>query len=253
MTDELWARIQSELSGRSADEAFDPTGDSKLSQAETFEDGLARVVSYHLSWGRYDEQSVRSIRDILNAQSHVSLAAAADLTAAFERDQACNSLAEVFLFRKGFQALSAYRVAHAALLMDREELSKAIQHRCNCVHGTDIHPRAEIEGGVVLDHGSSVIIGETSIIESECYIFHSVTLGSTGSGTGKRHPTVRRGAFLSAGATLIGDVEIGEGAVVAAGSVVVRAVPSKRLVGGIPARDLGEAPLLLPRVPKEGA
>ncbi|MFW6085171.1 MAG: serine O-acetyltransferase EpsC [Gemmatimonadota bacterium] len=238
--------LRRELSDRPERDPFRTADEMKLDRAESFEHLLAQVIGCELNGGRHDPELVRGLHEILRARSEAAADAAADLIATFERDQACASLSEALLFRKGLQALCTYRAARAARAEGSEWFSRALWHRTTTVFGVDIHPGARIAGGVVLDHGTGVVIGETTVIESGCYLFHAVTLGSTGTERGKRHPTIRRGAFLGAGATVLGRVEVGEETVVAAGSVVVSSVPARRLVGGAPAKDLGEAPTLLP-------
>ena len=165
----------------------------------------------------------------------------ADLSAVFDRDPACNSYLEPFLYFKGFQALQAYRVAHWLWSNGRRALALYVQSRTSEVYGVDIHPAARIGRGILIDHATSVVVGETAVIEDEVSLLHGVTLGGTGKETGDRHPKVRRGALIGANATILGNIEIGQCSRVGAGSVVLRDVPPNTTVAGVPAKVVGEA------------
>ena len=164
-----------------------------------------------------------------------------DMQAMFERDPACFSLLEPLLFYKGFLALTTYRVAHQLWLDRRRWLALYIQSIASEAFAVDIHPAALIGCGLLLDHATSFVVGETAIIEDDVSILHEVTLGGTGKETGDRHPIVRSGVLLGAGAKILGRVEIGTGAKVGAGSVVLADVPPHTTVAGVPAVIVGEA------------
>lgn len=167
--------------------------------------------------------------------------AAADMTAIVDRDAACQSALEPLLFYKGFLAISAYRVAHRLWLDDRKALAYYFQSIVSEVFGADIHPAAQIGCGILMDHATSVVIGETSIVENNVSIMHEVTLGGTGKVTGDRHPIVRSGVLIGAGSKILGRVEIGECAKVGAGSVVLADVPAHTTVAGVPAVVIGKS------------
>ncbi len=167
--------------------------------------------------------------------------AAADLTAIVNRDPACESACQALLFYKGFAAICTYRVSHELWVTDRRDLALYFQSIASEVFGVDIHPAARIGCGILLDHGTSFVAGETAIIEDNVSIFHEVTLGGTGKVVGNRHPIVRSGVLIGAGAKLLGDVEIGECAKVGAGSVVLADVPAHTTVAGVPAIVVGES------------
>lgn len=166
--------------------------------------------------------------------------AARDLVAMYERDPACFSPLEPVLFFKGFLALSTYRVAHHLWLDGRRWLALYLQSIASESFAVDIHPAARIGCGILLDHATSFVVGETAIIEDDVSILHEVTLGGTGKETGDRHPIVRSGVLLGAGAKILGRVEIGTGAKVGAGSVVLADVPPHTTVAGVPAVIVGE-------------
>jgi serine O-acetyltransferase len=167
--------------------------------------------------------------------------AARDLLAMYERDPACFSPLEPLLFFKGFLALSAYRISHHLWLDGRRWLALYLQSLSSEAFAVDIHPAARIGCGILLDHATSFVVGETAIIEDDVSILHEVTLGGTGKETGARHPIVRSGVLIGAGAKILGRVEIGTGAKVGAGSVVLSDVPEHTTVAGVPAVVVGQA------------
>ncbi len=160
----------------------------------------------------------------------------ADLAAVAERDPACPDHLHVLLNLKGFQALQTYRVAHSLWRANRRELAFALANQASLVFAVDIHPAARIGAGVMLDHGTGIVIGETTVVEDNVSILQSVTLGGTGKEHGDRHPKVRSGVMIGAGAKILGNIEIGIMSKVAAGSVVLRPVPPHCTVAGVPAR-----------------
>ncbi len=168
-------------------------------------------------------------------------AASRDLLAMFERDPACFSPLEPLLFFKGFLALSTYRVSHQLWLDGRRWLALYLQSLASEAFAVDIHPAATIGSGILLDHATSFVVGETAIIEDDVSILHEVTLGGTGKQTGARHPIVRSGVLIGAGAKILGRVEIGTGAKIGAGSVVLNDVPAHKTVAGVPAVVVGQA------------
>jgi serine O-acetyltransferase len=168
-------------------------------------------------------------------------ATARDLLAIYDRDPACFSPLEPLLFFKGFLALATYRVAHQLWGDGRRWLALYLQSLMSEAFSVDIHPAARIGCGILLDHATSFVVGETAVIEDDVSILHEVTLGGTGKQGGDRHPIVRSGVLLGAGAKILGRVEIGTGAKVGAGSVVLADVPPHTTVAGVPAVVVGEA------------
>ncbi|MBC8368607.1 MAG: serine O-acetyltransferase [Planctomycetes bacterium] len=166
---------------------------------------------------------------------------ASDMIAVYERDPACPDALTPLLYFKGFQALVCYRVAHHLWNHDRQELALYLQSLISETFAVDIHPAAQIGCGIFLDHATGFVAGETTGIESNVSILHEVTLGGTGKDRGDRHPKVRSGVLLGAGAKILGNVEIGECAKVGAGSVVLKDVPPHTSVAGVPAQIIGKA------------
>ncbi|MES2922333.1 MAG: serine O-acetyltransferase [Verrucomicrobiota bacterium] len=178
---------------------------------------------------------------VFEAHPHAVHAAARDLLAMYERDPACFSPLEPLLFFKGFLALTTYRVAHQLWEDGRRWLALYFQSVASEAFSVDIHPAARIGCGILLDHATSFVVGETAIIEDDVSILHEVTLGGTGKATGDRHPIIRSGVLLGAGAKILGRVEIGTGAKVGAGSVVLNDVAPHNTVAGVPAVVVGVA------------
>ena len=186
------------------------------------------------------------IGEALDADAAIRAAIRADLLAARTRDPAARGYAQPFLYSKGFHALQSYRVAHRLWEQGRQTLAVHLQNRISEAFGVDVHPAARIGSGVLIDHGTSVVIGETAVVEDNVSLLHEVTLGGTGKETGDRHPKVRQGVLIGAGAKILGNVEIGPGAKVGAGSVVLDAVPPHSTVAGIPARVVGRCTVAEP-------
>ena len=164
-----------------------------------------------------------------------------DLEAVRERDPACENVLIPYLYYKGFKGLQAYRVAHALWDAGRTGVARFMQSRITEVFAIDIHPAARVGRGVFIDHATGIVVGQTSVIEDDVSMLQSVTLGGTGKEAGDRHPKIRRGVLIGAGAKILGNIEIGHCARIAAGSVVLKSVPHNTTVAGVPARVIGEA------------
>ncbi|ARN83421.1 serine O-acetyltransferase [Methylocystis bryophila] len=165
----------------------------------------------------------------------------ADLTAIVERDPACVRLLEPFLHFKGFHAIEAHRLANWLWRNGRRDLALYLQSRSSEVFQTDIHPAAPFGEGVFLDHATGLVIGETAAVGRNVSLMQGVTLGGTGKVSGDRHPKVRDGVLIGAGAKILGNIEIGRCSRVAAGSVVLQDVPRNVTVAGVPAKIVGAA------------
>jgi serine O-acetyltransferase len=163
----------------------------------------------------------------------------ADLSAIYDRDPAVNTFVEPFLFFKGFHALQSYRITHWLWAKGRKALAFHFQSRISEVFGVDIHPAARIGRGVMIDHGTGVVIGETAVVEDDVSMLQGVTLGGTGKEAGDRHPKIRRGVMIGSGAKILGNIEIGAFSRVGAGSVVLKDVPERCTAVGVPAKVVG--------------
>ncbi|MEW6706191.1 MAG: serine O-acetyltransferase [Pseudomonadota bacterium] len=198
---------------------------------------VAAVLAARLGASDLPEQPLRAlIHGILAEHPAILFSVAADLAAIGVRDPACPNALHALLNLKGFHALQTYRIAHALWKAGRKELAYALSNQASAVFAVDIHPAAAIGAAVMLDHGSGIVVGETAVIEDKVSILQGVTLGGTGKEHGDRHPKVRTGVMIGAGAKILGNIEVGAMSKVAAGSVVLKNVPPHCTVAGIPAR-----------------
>ncbi len=164
-----------------------------------------------------------------------------DLAAVYDRDPACHRYIEPVLYFKGFHAIETHRLAHWLWKRGRRDFAYYLQSRSSEVFQTDINPAVRIGKGIFLDHATGLVVGETAVIEDNVSILQDVTLGGTGKEDGDRHPKIRQGVLIGAGAKILGNIEVGRCSKVAAGSVVVKAVPAHSTVAGVPAHVIGEA------------
>ena len=165
----------------------------------------------------------------------------ADLLAVVDRDPACTRVIEPILYFKGFHAIQAHRLSHALWKAGRHDFAFYLQSRSSVVFQTDIHPAARFGKGLFLDHATGLVVGSTAVIEDNVSMLQDVTLGGTGKEMGDRHPKVRHGVLIGAGAKILGNIEIGHCARIAAGSVVLHPVPHNKTVAGVPARIVGDS------------
>ena len=240
MDRELWTTIKNEIELRiDAEPSLEPFLDSLISSQI---DLLAAVASILSSKLHSDALSAIDIKTfILEAYrdcDQVEPALEQDLIFFKANDPACDYLSTPLLFYKGFLGLATYRAANCLWKNDRHTMALFLQNRASEVFGVDIHPAANIAGAVMMDHATGIVIGQTCNIESEVSIFQGVTLGGTGNESGKRHPDVKKGATIYASSTILGNIEIGAGSTIAAGSLVLKDVKSGITVAGIPAKEL---------------
>src|ERR1700759_536917 len=239
--DPVWARIrEAAQQAASSEPVLAGTLHATILSQPRFEGAL----SYHLArLAGTTEVPAALIRQIfdeaLNDDPAIGYAARADIVAVADRDPACTSYLDPLLWFKGYQALQTYRVAHWLWIHGRTALAHYLQSRASSLFGVDIHPGAVIGKSIFIDHATGVVIGETAVVEDGVSMLHGVTLGGTGKERGDRHPKVRRGVLLGAGAKVLGNIEIGACAKIAAGSVVLEAVPAGCTAAGVPARIIG--------------
>jgi len=179
------------------------------------------------------------LRDIYCDADDVVESAVLDLVAVRERDPACTSYLQCFLYFSGFMSLQTYRSANKFWQQDRKLLAYHLQSRSVELFGVDIHPAAAFGSGLMLDHATSIVAGETSVVGDNCSILHGVTLGGTGKSRGDRHPKIGKNVLIGAGATILGNITVGDGARIAAGSVVLKDVQPQCTVAGVPAKPIG--------------
>ncbi len=206
----------------------------------TLEDALSFLLASKLESPTITAASLRDLIDEAFAKDPtIPEAIREDISAVCQRDPACDGYANILMFYKGYHALQAYRAAHYFWNEGRTSLARYFQSRITEAFAVDIHPAAQIGHGVLIDHATGVVIGETAVVEDYVSMLHEVTLGGTGKLTGDRHPKVRRGVLIAAGAKILGNVEIGEGAKIGASAVVLEDVAPHTTVAGIPAKVVG--------------
>jgi len=242
-SDPLFARIRQE-----AEEAMrrEPELATFLMTTILNHDTLESSVAYRVA-ARLDNPDVsaalirQTFAEAIARDPSIGEAFRADIMAVADRDPACLRMMEPLLYFKGFQALQAYRLSHWLVRAGRRDFALCLQSLASAAFGVDINPFARIGKGVFLDHATALVVGETTVIEDSVSILQGVTLGGTGKETGDRHPKIRHGVLIGAGAKILGNIEIGYCARVAAGSVVLASVPHNKTVAGVPARIVGEA------------
>ena len=206
-----------------------------------FEDAVMHRLAQRMANALTVELIQQAFQDALDADPSIGDAMRADVVAVHDRDPACNRYLEPLLYFKGFQAVQTHRMAHQLWKMDRRDFAYYLQSRSSVVYGVDIHPAARIGRGIFIDHAHGIVIGETAVVEDNVSLMQEVTLGGTGKETGDRHPKIRQGVLVGAGAKILGNIEIGHCSRVAAGSVVLHDVPANRTVAGVPAKVVGYA------------
>lgn len=208
---------------------------------------VAKQISVILATGYIDKQSLFSVFfSLISNNESIIEGIYEDLAAVATRDPACRRLVEPIIFYKGFQSLQAHRLAHSLWKGGRKDLARSIQSISSQVFQTDIHPAAYLGKGIMLDHATGLVIGETAVIEDNVSLLQNVTLGGTGKESGNRHPKIRQGVLIGAGATVLGNIVVGPCSKIAAGSVVLKDVPARTTVAGVPAKVVGLAECLTP-------
>lgn len=215
---------------------------------DSFKMCLSRLIASLLKSETIPYESLLHICD-LAFESDIQIVedAAIDLIAVCERDPAVNNDFTVpFLYFKGYHALQSYRVAHWLYNQGRYEFALYMQSIISHNFAVDIHPEAKIGHGIMLDHGTAVVIGQTAVVGNNVSIMQEVTLGGTGKESGDRHPKIGDGVLIGAGAKVLGNIKIGIGAKIGAGSVVLADVKEHTTVAGIPARVVGKCSQSMP-------
>ncbi len=204
------------------------------------EDALSFLLASKLETPTLTAVTLRDLIDeALANDPGIGASVRADIQAVLDRDAACRRYSLPLLYFKGFHAIQSYRVAHYFWNQGRESLALYLQSHISEIFSVDIHPAAQVGSGILIDHATSVVIGETAVVEDNVSMLHEVTLGGTGKEVGDRHPKIRKGVLIGAGAKILGNIEIGEGAKVGAGSVVLDPVPPHCTAAGVPAVIVG--------------
>jgi len=243
LVDPIWSRLREE-----AEQAIrrEPELSGFMMTAILNQPSLESAVIYRIAsrlhHGDLPAEFIRQAFDeAVAAEPSFGLAFRADLGAVLDRDPAATRFIEPLLYFKGFHALQTHRLAHWLWQQGRRDFALYLQSRSSSIFQTDINPAAKIGTGIFLDHATGLVVGQTAVIEDDVSILQDVTLGGTGKEHGDRHPKIRRGVLIGAGAKILGNIEIGQCARIASGSVVLRPVPPKTTVAGVPAKVVGEA------------
>jgi serine O-acetyltransferase len=233
----IWSKLRAEAAQeRMSESALAPLYGSIL-DSRSFEDALARNLVRRLGHPSISAENLKSMLfEPLSIDGAIGKAARADLSAVVERDPASGRLLEPFLFFKGYAAIQTHRLTHWLWNAGKRDFALYLQSRSSEIFQTDIHPGAQIGRGVFLDHATGFVAGETVVIEDNVSILHGVTLGGTGTEKTDRHPKIRTGVLIGAGAQVIGNIEIGAYSRIAAGSFVTQPVPPRCTAVGVPAR-----------------
>jgi serine O-acetyltransferase len=241
--DPVWGRIR-----REAEDVLrrEPELATFIYSTILHHDTLETAIVYRLA-ERLDHAAVsgelirQAYADALEDMPALGEAFRADLMATADRDPATYRLIEPVLYYKGFHAIQTHRLAHWLWGKGRRDLALYLQSRASAIFQCDIHPAAKIGRGIFLDHATGLVVGETAVIEDDVSMLHDVTLGGTGKQGGDRQPKIRYGVMIGAGAKILGNIEVGHCARIAAGSVVVKPVPNNVTVAGVPAKVIGVA------------
>lgn len=241
--DPIWNQVRAEAEDMVAREpALAGFLSATILSSESLERALSARLAQLLESADLGAMYIRGLFDeAIAGDPDIARAVRADIVATIDRDPACTRAIEPLLYFKGFQAVQTFRIARWLWTHGRNDLALFLQSRGSKVFGVDIHPGARMGKGIFIDHATGVVIGATAVVEDNVSILHGVTLGGTGKEGGDRHPKVRRGVLIGAGAKILGNIEIGECARVAAGSVVLEPVPANTTVAGVPARVVGTA------------
>jgi serine O-acetyltransferase len=241
--DPVWDRIRSEAEAvvRNEPELASFIYASVLHH-DRLEDAVAHRVAARLDHVDLSSELIRgAYADALDDKPDLGAAFRADIVATADRDPATNRFLDPLLYYKGFHAIQSHRLAHWLWVRGRKDFAYYVQSRASAALQCDIHPAAKIGRGIFLDHATGLVVGETAEIDDDVSILHHVTLGGTGNEHGDRHPKIRHGVMIGAGAKILGNIEVGHCARIAAGSVVLRPVPHNTTVAGVPAKIIGDA------------
>jgi len=241
--DPVWARVRDEAAEIAAREpALATFIFATVLNHDSLEQTVAQRIADRLEHPNLSGELIRQAYDeLFEAEPSVGDAFRADIVAVSERDPATSRYVEPVLYYKGFHALQTHRLAHFLWNRGQKDFALYLQSRSSSEFGVDINPATRIGRGIFIDHATGVVIGATAVIEDDVSLLQGVTLGGTGKETGDRHPKIRRGVLIGAGAKILGNIEIGACSRVAAGSVVLKPVPPNTTVAGIPARVVGKS------------
>jgi serine O-acetyltransferase len=246
--DPVWARIRDEAEQIVRREPEIATFlFSSILHHDTLETAVVNRVSERLDHTDVSGELIRhAYADAIEDTPQIGELFRADIVATFDRDPACDRFIDPLLYFKGFHAIQTHRLAHWLWTKGRKDFAYYLQSRSSAVFQCDIHPAASIGRGIFLDHATGLVVGETAVVEDDVSMLQDVTLGGTGKADGDRHPKIRQGVLIGAGAKVLGNIEVGHCARIAAGSVVLKSVTHNVTVAGVPAKEIGHAPCAEP-------
>jgi serine O-acetyltransferase len=241
--DPIWSEVRKEAElAIAAEPALGGFIFATVLSHERLEDAICHRLAQRLNHSDVDAGLIGQLfQGVLETTPSIGRSFRADLAAVYDRDPACGRYMEPLLYFKGFHALVTHRFAHELLKSGRRDFALYLQSQASRIFGVDINPAARIGDGIMLDHGTGIVVGETAVIGDNCSILQGVTLGGTGKETGDRHPKIGRNVLIGAGANVLGNIKVGDCSLVAAGSVVLQEVPPKTTVAGVPAKVIGPA------------
>ncbi len=241
--DPIWQAVRAEAEDvMAAERALGGFIYATVLSHDRLEDAICHRLAQRLNHADVDAGLIGQIfADVLRERPDIGRCFRADLAAVFDRDPACHRYIEPLLYFKGFHALVTHRFAHALWTDGRKDFALYLQSQSSRIFGVDIHPAARIGRGLMFDHATGIVVGETAVIGDHCSLLHGVTLGGSGKVTGDRHPKIGDNVMIGAGAKVLGNIHIGNCCRVAAGSVVLQDVPPQSTVAGVPARIVGPA------------
>lgn len=246
--DPIWSAVRADAEAIThAEPAMASLVYSTVLSHSRLEDAVADRISERLYHRDMSGEIIRqTFAEAYAADPFLGEALRVDIAAVVDRDPACHRAIEPLLYFKGFHAIQTHRLAHWLWSKGRRDFAYYLQSRASSVFQVDINPAVSMGKGIFFDHATDIVIGETAVIEDDVSILQGVTLGGTGKESGDRHPKVRYGVLIGAGAKVLGNIEIGHCSRVAAGSVVLQPVPPNTTVAGVPARVVGSAPCAEP-------
>ena len=240
--DPIWEQVRREAEETSANEpVLASLIYATILSEPTLEDAICHTVAHRLQPSVDTGLLHKTFREVLAMEPALGEIFRADIMAVAKRDPACRRFLEPLFYFKGFVALETYRFAHRLWQSGRKDFALYLQSQSSRMFAVDIHPAARMGKGIMLDHATEIVIGETAVVGDNCSMLHGVTLGGTGNERGDRHPKIGCGVMMGSGAKILGNIKIGDCVRVAAGSVVLQDVQPRRTVAGVPARDIGPA------------
>ena len=241
--DPIWTAIRREADEASAAEpALGGFIYATVISHQRLEEAIVHRVAQRLSHSDVDGGLIQqTFHDVLAKQPELGQVLRADLAAVRDRDPACKRYLEPLLYFKGFHALVTHRFAHELWRQGRTDFALYLQSQSSKIFTVDIHPGARIGKGIMLDHATGFVVGETAVVGDNCSFLHGVTLGGSGKAVGDRHPKIGSCVLIGAGAKVLGNIHVGNCSRVAAGSVVLVDVPPNTTVAGVPAKVVGPA------------